>query len=76
MIQRDVLLAIEMKAERAGYTLRELFNAAGIDWSNWSRWRNGVASPTLRSVEELMRVPSREDRESVVAAITGPETPQ
>lgn len=69
----DVLGAIKTHAEKTGYSVAQLFEQAGHDPSNWSRWKNGTHDPQMRVVKNLLAVPDNPDHLEEQAAQTWEE---
>ncbi|QPC44029.1 helix-turn-helix transcriptional regulator [Kaustia mangrovi] len=65
----DIFRKIERHADACGYTVRGLFAVAGVSYANWHKWRNGVSSPTLATIERLLKVePVSSDKETTAAS--------
>lgn len=65
----DFVRAIEAKAERTGYTVGELLAEAGVAPSTWRRWKARKNSPTLTTLERIMAVPPKRERERAAADV-------
>lgn len=65
----SVIHDFECECQRAGFTPAAVLRRAGLNPSNWPRWRSGDSSPTLRSFEAareaLMKMKDNEPGSSV-----------
>ncbi|RUM42974.1 MAG: hypothetical protein DSY80_06320 [Desulfocapsa sp.] len=52
-ISDQILDDIERAAKKEGLTMKELFCLAGINISNWHRWKVQKTSPQLKNLEKL-----------------------
>lgn len=53
------LQSVKDHAEKTGHSLTSLFQAAGVDYSQWWRWQKGLTSPNTSTLNKLLAVPQK-----------------
>lgn len=59
---------ITTRCETLGITVTSVLRDARVEWSNFSRWRNGETSPTMTVLKRIDAVLT--EKESATAKIT------
>lgn len=54
MTHPDDIPAMEKALKERGISIDRLCTEASINKSTWTRWKNGVVSPTFRSWDEVV----------------------